>query len=111
MSRPKTVDEKLDGIMSALVSLHSLMRTHILIHKRDNNPKKPIIVTNLSTHKTHYAVDNKTFCGKRTDNEHYFVTSLDPNRTRAECDICDKKERYIRATPDHWLWIASVDER
>ena len=85
-----------------------------------SSEKTPIcIVLNKNTGMTHYSmcdhegkiVGERTFCGKPI-HDRYVVTTTDMYNTArsnmrnlAKCMVCDMKERGMRGSKEHWLYM------
>jgi len=77
-----------------------------------SSEKTPIcIVLNQNTGMTHYStcdhkgeiVGERTFCG-RMIHDMYVVKTTNMYNT-AECEVCDLKERGMRGSKKHWLYV------
>lgn len=70
------------------------------------------IVLNKNTGVTHYSTcdceskitESHTFCGK-TIHDRYEVTTTDLWHNKAKCEVCDLKERGMRGSKEHWLYV------
>ena len=70
------------------------------------------IVLNKNTGMTHYSTcdherkitESRTFCGK-TIHDRYEVKTTDVRFSTARCEVCGMKERGMRGSKEHWLYV------